>query len=298
MEDSELINLLYKKIQGVPYTMTDAGLYLESPGTSSPAIQPFQIWNQTIPSTAPVITTSSDILDLNGIKIGTKGTNLIYPYIVKYTNVLLTTISTNPYISYYFDYGATNLTDNILIGAIPFNQDPDQSYRINVNYSTDNGATFILIENNNEVNPWFLDGSSGYLTFFGKIPTNRKIYITFWRYEGTKGLSTESSGEQDSLTLLNATTNQKIEIDDSSLTFKSPTNTNSWTIGLSNDDANNLSITQGGITTGALDLNFDKLLAKGQAGTSGQFLTSGGSDGSISWGVVPGLDKVLGEGGK
>jgi hypothetical protein len=114
MEDSEVINLLYKKIQGVPYTMTSAGLYLESPGTSSPAIQPFQIWNQTIPSTAPVITTSSDILDISGIKIGTKGTNLIYPYIVKYTNVLLTTISTNPYISYYFDYGATNLTGNIL----------------------------------------------------------------------------------------------------------------------------------------------------------------------------------------
>jgi hypothetical protein len=63
-------------------------------------------------------------------------------------------------------------------------------------------------------------------------------------------------------------------------------------IGLSTDDANNLSISQSGITTGSLNLNFDKLLIKGQAGTSGQVLTSGGPSGSISWGNAAGIGNL------
>jgi hypothetical protein len=93
-----------------------------------------------------------------------------------------------------------------------------------------------------------------------------------------------NDGTKGSLTLSNATTNQKIEIDDSSLTFKSPTNTNSWTMGLSTDNLNNLSITQNGITTGSLNLNSDKLLVKGQAGTAGTgVFTNSNPGGSINW---------------
>jgi hypothetical protein len=93
-----------------------------------------------------------------------------------------------------------------------------------------------------------------------------------------------NDGVKGSLLLNKASTNQKIEMDDSSLTFKSPTNTNSWTMALSSDNANNLSITQSGITTGSLNLNFDKLLVKGQVGAAGTgVFTNSDPGGSINW---------------
>jgi hypothetical protein len=64
------------------------------------------------------------------------------------------------------------------------------------------------------------------------------------------------------------------------LSFNSVAEGNNWNLGLSTDNTNNLTITG---STGYIDLNFNKLRIRGEAGNAGQVLTSGGTNGSFTW---------------
>ena len=58
----ELNDLLFKKIQGVPYVYQNQSITLEAPGSSLPKIISSNIWSKTIPSTAPNLDSSANII--------------------------------------------------------------------------------------------------------------------------------------------------------------------------------------------------------------------------------------------
>ena len=47
-------NLVYKKIQGAPFTNISLSATLEAPGSSNPKIFPKDIWSQPIPANVPL----------------------------------------------------------------------------------------------------------------------------------------------------------------------------------------------------------------------------------------------------
>jgi len=180
----EYNSLLYKKIQGAPYTNPTVSPAAEAQGTSNINVQLSQIWNQSIPTSAPTdLTTTSD-------PYGTKSTSTSYPYISKY--IVKTINVVNPQIAFY--YAGTNTGNvvgtNKLISGIPYNQDPVGTYNFSVGYGP-NINSLINLPSGGATYPWYYDIDSGYLTFFNAIPTSyyngtpNFLWITFWRYEGT-----------------------------------------------------------------------------------------------------------------
>ena len=65
-------SLLYKKIQGVPYTNNAATLNTEKAGSSNFTVQNTTVWTQSVPLTAPTSLTKTKI-------------NVSYDYGFKYT---------------------------------------------------------------------------------------------------------------------------------------------------------------------------------------------------------------------
>ena len=175
---NQINDLLTKKIQGAPFTDINQPASLEAAGSSQFKVQASNIWSQTVPSTAPSYST--------GTTLPTGGTKYVSStsYIVYYDKVILSSV--NAGISYR--YAGTNpidvLNTNILINAIPFNQDPAGSYNIKVY----DGTTLVP---SNGSTPWYFDGASGYLTFYTSISFTPSI--SFWRYEGTMGTSSVTS---------------------------------------------------------------------------------------------------------
>jgi len=180
----EYNSLLYKKIQGAPYTNPTVSPAAEAQGTSNINVQLSQIWNQPIPTSAPtdLITTPDSY--------GTKSTSTSYPYISKY--IVKTINVVNPNISFY--YAGTNAGNvvgtNKLISGIPYNQDPVGTYNFSVGYGATSNS-LINLPSGGATYPWYYDIDSGYLTFFNQLPTSyyngtpNFLWITFWRYEGT-----------------------------------------------------------------------------------------------------------------
>jgi hypothetical protein len=188
-----ILNLLYKKVQGAPYTNPSLGVLSEGQGSSQFNVETNSIWNQPIPTIAPSTITTTIIT--NTTYLATKYSTS-YPYITKYGNVLLSS-TPNPQVSFY--YAGTSVGNivgtNILINTIPFNQDPAGSYQFSVSYTTTTPimsapTNLIPIGSSDPDYPWYFDIESGYLTFIGKpVPSSYYIYISFWRYEGTVGFS-------------------------------------------------------------------------------------------------------------
>jgi hypothetical protein len=114
--------------------------------------------------------------------------NAAYPYIVYYADVALSSVAVSATTS-SFRYAGTDTTSgatiantNILVGAVPANQDPAGSYQVHVY----NGSTEVF--SNSPTYPWFFDGTTGYLTFY--VAVDFAPTISFWRYEGTYGTTT------------------------------------------------------------------------------------------------------------
>ena len=174
---AEINDIVLKKIQTSPFTSTSNTITTEAPGTSSYKIQQSNIYAYPIPAIAPTVTLDGNIGDYEG------GSRYIgdgdYNYIIKYDKVeLKKTVDTSSWRSYYYKGTDTaNVTStNILSDAIPSNQDPGGTYGI-----------VIWNGNNAYTGNFFFDTASGYVTFASTIsftPT-----ITFWRYEGNKGVN-------------------------------------------------------------------------------------------------------------
>ena len=174
---AEINDIVLKKIQTSPFTSTGNTITTESPGTSSYKIQQSNIYASPIPAIAPTVTLDGNIGDYEG------GSRYIgdgdYNYIIKYDKVeLKKTVDTSSWKSYYYKGTDTAnvISTNILADAIPSNQDPGGTYGI-----------VIWNGNNAYTGNFFFDTASGYVTFATSVsftPT-----ITFWRYEGNKGIN-------------------------------------------------------------------------------------------------------------
>ena len=73
-----------------------------------------------------------------------------------------------------------------MIDAIPSNQDPAGSYQI-VIFEKNSGGNYVPTEST-----YFFDTASGYITFasgHGYNSTTNIVYITYFRYEGLKGVA-------------------------------------------------------------------------------------------------------------
>ncbi|NDC83523.1 hypothetical protein EB093_07690, partial [bacterium] len=177
------LDLLYKKFIGIPLSNPSGAAASEAAGSSKSKIIPsLQIFSQSIPSTAP-----SDLSNVTFTPANSGGTKQISAsntHIAKYTQLGLSEVQ--PQISYR--YANPSVSTNLTSPAIPGNYDiAGSTYAITL-YGSD-GTTVI----NPSTYPWVFDTDSGYVTFIDPaslLPISlAPPKITFWRYEGTFGLS-------------------------------------------------------------------------------------------------------------
>ena len=182
--DPQKTEILYKKYNSIVDANPGGSYYTEPPVNARPRVYPsVQIFSQNIPSVAPIDLVQDEIPVANGKKY----TSAANPWIAKYEEVTLTSISPNQ--SFNCIVNGVNLCSN----SIPFNYDAgaNLSYNITV-FGNKNGVTF-AIGPNSTVTPWNFDPDGGCLTFFGNnnppLPVGTVVTMTFWRYEGTIGLN-------------------------------------------------------------------------------------------------------------
>ena len=173
MTQAQLNDLLLKKILGAAWTTIEQPPILEASGSAMTKIPASLIMNQPIPIQAPLATDMGSPTTLAGG--GTYRSSSTYPHIQQYTKLSTTTVTPGTCFK-----GA----DNQLSQAIPFNYDPAGGYSMTVYVNNVSQPS----------NLWYFDGSSGYLTFFNSISLTYNPTISFWRYAGTYGLITGSTG--------------------------------------------------------------------------------------------------------
>jgi hypothetical protein len=208
----------YKALFGYPNGKVNFSLSSEVPGTSRPFILQNQIYSQEIPITPP---TNPDNLGETGSTSIAGNTyyynySTNYPYLKKYIEVPLS----NSFLSQASDGGAltwwfeasgqtgvrsTQLEYNILSQGVPNNLDPNNGY-VPTLYIVKDG-TSEEYNFGNGYYPWTYNVNSGIVLFTGDSkysgtgsPNNNTpsstdtITFTFWRYEGTIGI-TGSTGD-------------------------------------------------------------------------------------------------------
>ena len=183
MAQQVINDIVLKKIQGSPFTSTNNSVATEKAGSSAYRIQSQFIYSQDIPSTAPTLdSTGQDVA--SGTKYTGSSPN---SHITKYDKVSLKPVQTGSDTFYYGDTDENSIiSTNALIDAIPSNQDPGASYQITIFEKTSVGIF------NETSKKYFFDTASGYITFLdddhGFNGTTNIPYITYFRYEGFKGV--------------------------------------------------------------------------------------------------------------
>ena len=202
--ESNKIEILYKKSLGVPTTKPNATVAQEPSTSALPTIIPsLQIFSEKIPTTAP---TTDLILDdsfsQDGNSLAKRYYSIDASYIVKYENIQLTEVQYRQ--SYKGTASLKGVSTNLLSKTIPFNYDPDLTYDITVKLYNDATSTSTTIfPSSSDVMPWNYDKDAGFITFYGSV-TNKNTYLqqaplmTFWRYEGTFGISSSSGSSSGS----------------------------------------------------------------------------------------------------
>jgi len=186
--DAEKVNYLFKKALSVPNTQIEGEYYSENPRPSRLTIYTNQMFQQYVPTTAPVdlqevITEGGDPAVLY------KQISLQYPYIVKYKVRLTPSFvgSVNAYTSQYLN------------NAIYETLDPYGNYAYTL-FATNSGNTndlYNVLKGNGQ---WVADPESGIVTFYSlennRMPPGYSISSTnppvmiFYRYEGIIGPNT------------------------------------------------------------------------------------------------------------
>ena len=216
LSDAKKIEILYNKNIGVVTTVPDGTVSQQKPNnTLSKIIPELQIFNQNIPSVAPGSTTGlTDLVEDFSFRrdVNPIGTGIIskryysqsYPWIVKYENVQLTDAQFRRSFDCIINKNTLN-EKNLLSQTIPSNYDPKGSYNITVRLYNNGNNNFATnsVSDSTDYPQWYYDKDAGFITFY--YPTtddnkNRDSYLTvnpimtFWRYEGTFGISNPSSG--------------------------------------------------------------------------------------------------------
>jgi hypothetical protein len=175
----------YKKTLGVAYE--NPGSVTSSESISSlPYIINSQIMANNIPPTAPTIVGTGTTVVGGGTKYTTTNANIFY-----YTYLPLTITSNN-----YAWLNSANQSSNLTTHSIPSTYDQYGSYSITVSSPSPDYTT---IGSNNTALPWIFDYATGILTFTGSQSFTQIYgigaypYISFWRYEGPFGSTTQDS---------------------------------------------------------------------------------------------------------
>lgn len=187
--DTEKIELLFKKNYGYPYARPGANLYSESAGNSAPRIYPSrQVFAQVVPPVAPYGSFSQDsqFPSNKGVRL----TNASFPHIIKYEKLLLKEV-TPLYSFWYVDATEAAPELNRLSNAIPPKYDRTyDSYAAYLYIDTGTGERSV---GPNDIDyPWLFDNDAGYITFLKPLPVSTVVKITFWRYEGVFGFTSDS----------------------------------------------------------------------------------------------------------
>jgi len=220
----EKSNLLFKKLLGKPSTLDSREFFEEPNRPARPAvIAAKQIWADTIDATAP-----SDLSSLTDSSTDNSGSKLIaYSYngktsasntsIRRYIKIQLTMVAGSNGASWEAqdlqadgshpngyadgstpgDTGISGDYGRVLQDAIPFNYDSGGSYNISI-YRDNNGQAGTSIPFGPSGGDWNLDIEAGVITFYqystvsSFVDENKPIYISFYRYVGQKGLSTNT----------------------------------------------------------------------------------------------------------
>jgi len=226
---AELSNLLFKKYSGVVDTSSSKSVTQEPAVLAYPKIIPsVQIYAQPIPSIAPLqsdlsinsIINITGIVNSSGVPQGTSAdlsalgycekreVSIAYPYIVKYTKLLLKQVDAT---GFAYNFAGTNVnllsSTNILSQVIPYSYDPSApgyQYAVYIWDAASNGYN-LNVGSSDPTNPWVLDIDAGYIRFFGVSSPDpaplgalsKPPRITFWRYEGTMGFGTDGGGGGD-----------------------------------------------------------------------------------------------------
>ena len=188
---------LYKNLYGYPDTRVLLSFDQEVAGNVAPTIVPKQIAMQYIPNSAPT--------DLVNTLIAGKQVSEKYPYVVKYTNLLLSSKTLSPTFTYRY-YECDNIaasqqySANLLTQAIPPNYASDNTYQPYITIINNNGGSGNYSIGNAQY-PFTFNPTTGIIMFTASDITMRPkattqgdptstssnqdiVKITYWRYEG------------------------------------------------------------------------------------------------------------------
>ena len=213
-DNDEKISLLFKKLVGKPCTSGSIKFYNEPSLQNRQVIFDDQIYQKPVPSSmnnAAFAGASSNVIrksnnttiSTNGKIKGTTVNNVDYTNVTKYVRIPLIQLVSGKNDAWVAPTTTTNETpavevSNLLKDTIPFTFG-NGTYSVVLEKKTTTGNTFVAIPL--ETKEWFLDTDVGVLTFFGVTFTNsfnpsntydQIPYMTFYRYEGSKGLSSFS----------------------------------------------------------------------------------------------------------
>ena len=210
-DNDEKISLLFKKLVGKPCTSGSIEFYNEPSLQNRPVIFSNQIYQNSVPNsmnssafngTSYNIIKKSDntTISTNGKIPGSTVNNIDYSLITKYVRIPLIQLVSGRNDAWVAPTTTTNEipaveTNNLLKDTIPFTFG-NGTYSVILEKKTISGDTYVVIPL--EIHEWFLDTDVGVLTFFGSTfseafgPSNiyeQFPYVTFFRYEGSKGIT-------------------------------------------------------------------------------------------------------------
>lgn len=208
ISSENILGMLFKKNEHVVNTNPTGSVAGEPLTNARPRIFPTeQLIAQPIPKN-DIIVERNLVLDANysqriqgGSSINSHAkrfVNSTYPYIAKYYRILLTPKIQG--VSYFYSSNGTSNfveAENILTDTIPITYDTNYTYKIIIEFFM--GGNFYEIAPNDDVYPWILDTDGGIVTFYFNPPitgVQLPVYISFWRYEGTKGITAASASNK------------------------------------------------------------------------------------------------------
>ena len=186
--DSEKIGYLFKKAVGKPSTNPTLSFYEEQAIFARPNILTKQIFSKELKDTIPdltvvatgTLTGSDDAYNYTSqFETLEKGDTSSWSHIKKYTKLQLNKVASGNDVAF---------KHALLVDSIPSDYDPLGSYGVLL--YKNNGTTAIPFDGT-----WVLDNETGVVTFFvavSGVDEDNPPVITFYRYEGAKGLTSAS----------------------------------------------------------------------------------------------------------
>ena len=213
-DNDEKISLLFKKLVGKPCTSGSIKFFNEPSLQNRPVIFDSQIYQNPVPSSMNnaafagasfnvIRKSDNSTISTNGKIKGSTVNNVNYTSITKYVRIPLIQLVSGKNDAWVAPATKTSEiptveVSNLLKDTIPFTFG-NGTYSVLLEKKTTIGNTYVAIPL--EVHEWFLDTDVGVLTFFGSTFSSafspsgtydQVPYLSFFRYEGSKGVTTFS----------------------------------------------------------------------------------------------------------